>query len=285
MAAIKFTRQGDGGLPLSLYKSSQIFSQCSIFLRTAFLNHPLQPQRSHTSTSSTHDYQIARTEQIFFNTNNMSNSFTNSSPPIDSESALAMTKAQRMMAKMGYTKGLGLGKDGADIVNLIEPEQKLGRKALGFESESPPERSDRHNKRTGTPIKATCKKYDFESKLIYITCLSPHSEPSYIKSLFGSDEDFQEIYAPEESGGNAWVEFKTPDEALASVSRYDGCRFGPNNQKISVDLVPQNRNPASKEFVMRYTDFVRNKNLVPATSTVFVPICRVVDPSPTSMRW
>jgi RNA recognition motif-containing protein len=129
---------------------------------------------------------------------------------------------------------------------------------------------DRRNNFASIPVEVTSKEYGFESNLIYITRLPHHSEPSYIKSLFGSDENIEEIYAPEESRGNAWVEFKTPDDALAAVSKYDGYHFGPNSQKISVDLALHDQSSAGKEFIMRYTDFVRNKDLVPATSTVFV---------------
>jgi hypothetical protein len=117
-------------------------------------------------------------------------------------------------------------------------------------------------------VTPSSKESDFKSTFVFIACLPYNSEPSYVHTMFDSEDKVAEIYSY--GGEQAWVEFETPEHAAVAVANYDQYPFGPNSQKVFVDLVPREQVPKADSALLRYTDFVRQRDAEIKSSTVFV---------------
>jgi RNA recognition motif-containing protein len=175
-----------------------------------------------------------------------------------------MTKAQKIMAKMGYQKGQGLGKDGEGMVDPIQESSQTGRVGLGHGSTTKrPAHADLWTAAAGKP--------DLVTRFISIGSLPQMSKPSVVHTLFGPEDNVVEVFTPDVNPrGIAWVEFATIDDAAWAASQYDGSYFGPNSQKVGISLIAAEEVPVTKNFILRYSDFVREQNASQPTSTVLV---------------
>jgi hypothetical protein len=117
-------------------------------------------------------------------------------------------------------------------------------------------------------VTPSSKESDSKSTFIFIACLPYNSEPSYVHTMFDSEDKVAEIYSY--GGEQAWVEFETPEHAAVAVANYDQYPFGPHSQKVFVDLVPREQVPKADSALPRYTEFVRQRDVETKSSTVFV---------------